>query len=363
MPIPDQRDLEQTRAILRAWIQPKLEENTQAQVSDVEISDFSAPSGSGYSNETLLADVTWREGGQARTDSLVVRIEPKGYKVFLEADFELQHRMLSLLDTETDVRVPPTLWFETDPTILGARFFVMRRIRGAAPADVPPYLTAGFLFDATPEQRHRLWQNAMDAMIAVHSVPLEKVKFLDKPELGETGFDQIFEYWKRSYEWAARGKAQPVADYAWEWMNANMPTERPTALSWGDARLGNMMFDDFEVTGVLDWEMLSLGGPVMDLGWWLFLEDFQAFGLQPLEGMGTREETIAYWEAGTGKVVNDLHWYEVFAGFRFACVMMRIIQMYADWGVMPEADPVDRELDNPVTRVLAQKLGIHPFED
>ncbi len=361
MPIPDQRDLEQTRATLRAWIQPKLQEMTDAVVTDVEISDFNAPQGSGYSNETLLADFTWHEDGEGKSDSLVIRIEPKGYKVFMEADFELQHRMLSLLDTQTDVPVPPTLWLENDPSLLGARFFVMRRIKGAAPADVPPYLTAGFLFDASPERRRTLWQNAMDAMIKVHSVPLEKVRFLDKPELGETGFDQTFEYWKRSYEWAARGHVQPVADHAWEWMNANMPTDRPTSLSWGDARLGNMMFDldTFEVTGVLDWEMLSLGGPSMDLGWWLFLEDFQAYNLEPLEGMGTREETIAYWEAGTGKTVNDLHWYEVFAGFRFACVMMRIIQMFGEPGDSPTA----YEHDNPVTRVLARKLGIHPFDD
>ncbi|MCU1394994.1 MAG: aminoglycoside phosphotransferase [Ilumatobacteraceae bacterium] len=360
MAIPDQRDLVQTRATLRTWLQPKLQEATDADVTDVEISDFNAPQGSGYSNETLLADVTWKEGGEPRTDSLVIRIEPKGYKVFLEADFELQHRMLSLLDRDTDVTVPPTLWLESDESLLGARFFVMRRITGAAPADVPPYLTAGFLFDATPEKRRTLWTNAMDAMIKVHSVPVEKVKFLDKPELGETGFDQIFEYWRKSYEWSARGEAQPVADYAWKWMNDNMPTHRPTALSWGDARLGNMMFDTdtFEVTGVLDWEMLSLGGPSMDLGWWLFLEDFQAYGLAPLEGMGTREETVAYWEAGTGQTVHDLHWYEVFAGFRFACVMMRIIQMYGEPG--DKASPY--ELDNPVTRVLAQKLGIHPFE-
>lgn len=360
MPIPVQRDLDRTRQAFTAWIRQQLAESTAGPVSDVVVSEFSAPSGSGYSNETLLADVTWNEDGTPKSDSLVVRIEPSGYKVFMEADFELQHRMLSTLDTHTDVRVPPTLWFESDPTILGARFFVMRRVPGSAPADVPSYNVAGFLFDATVADRRRAWRNAMDAIISVHKVPLETVHFLDKPELGETGFDQIFEYWKRSYEWAARGKAQPVTDHAWAWMNANMPTIRPTALSWGDARLGNLMFHDLEITAVLDWEMLSLGGPVMDLGWWLFLEDFQSFEVPRLEGFGTREETVALWEAETGQVAHDLEWYEIFAGFRFAVVMMRITQMYVDWGVMPDNE-VDRELDNPVTRLLARKLGIDPF--
>jgi aminoglycoside phosphotransferase (APT) family kinase protein len=249
------------------------------------------------------------------------------------------------------------LWFEEDASILGARFFVMRKVNGAAPADVPNYNEAGFLFEAAPAQRRKLWENAVDALIKVHQVPLETVNFLDKPELGSTGFDQVFEYWRRSYEWAARGKPQPVADIAWEWLNANMPTNRPTALSWGDSRLGNILFDEFEVAAVVDWEMLSLGGHEMDLGWFLFLDDFQQAGRPRLEGMGSKEDTIARWEAGTGEKAEDILWYQIFAGFRFACVMMRIIQMYD----LPEGSTPDPETDNPVTRLLAQLLELDPF--
>jgi aminoglycoside phosphotransferase (APT) family kinase protein len=360
MPIPAQRDLDTTRAALQRWFANRLAEAGDAPVTDVAISEFNAPTGSGYSNETLLADVTWKQREQDRSDSIVVRIEPKGYKVFMEADFALQHRMLTTLDKQSDVRVPPTLWFEEDASILGARFFVMRRVNGAAPPDVPNYNAEGVLFDYTPAERRQLWENAINALIGVHKVPLETVAFLNKPELGETGFDQIFEYWRRSYEWAARGKAQPVAQAAWEWMNANMPTNRPTALSWGDARLGNILFDGLDVGAVVDWEMLSLGGHEMDLGWWLFLDAFQEMGQTHLEGMGTHDETVAMWEAGTGEKAENLHWYEVFAGFRFAIVMMRIMQMYEEWGVLPAEGP-DPELDNPVTRLLAQLLGIDPF--
>ncbi len=158
--------------------------------------------------------------------------------------------------------------------------------------------------------------------------------FLDKPELGPTGFDQIFNYWGKSFEWAARGKPQPVAEAAWEWLNANMPTSRPTALSWGDCRIANVLFaPDGSVRAVVDWEMLSLGGHEMDLGWWLFLDDFHAFETTRLPGLGTRADTVERWEAGTGEKANDLHWYDVFAGFRFAIVMMRLAQMFESWGM------------------------------
>ncbi len=360
MPIPAQRDLEKSRIALQNWIGPKLADVAGSPVSDVAISEFSAPSGSGYSNETLLADVTWKSNGQDMSDSVVVRIEPSGYRVFMEADFALQHRILTTLDKHSDVPVPPTLWFEEDTSVLGSRFFLMRKVTGSAPADVPSYNEAGSLFDATPAERRQQWENAINAMIGVHKVPLELVAFLDKPELGATGFDQTFEYWRRSYEWAARGKAQPVAQAAWEWMNENMPTMRPTALSWGDARLGNIMFDGRNVSAVVDWEMLSLGGHEMDLGWWLFLDAFQLMDRSHLDGMGTHDETVAMWEAGTGEKAESLLWYEIFAGFRFAIVMMRIIQMYDDWGVIP-AGGIDAELDNPVTRLLARLLEIDPF--
>ena len=109
MPIPAQRDLETTRTALRDWIAPKLAERSDAAVTDVEISQLDAPGGSGFSNETFLADVTWNAGGTPMSDSVVVRIEPSGYRVFMEADFALQYRMLDTLDKQTDVTVPHML--------------------------------------------------------------------------------------------------------------------------------------------------------------------------------------------------------------------------------------------------------------
>jgi len=353
MPIPAQRDLEQSRLALRDWLATQLPD-----ARDVEVSDLTVPSGSGFSNETLLAEASWRDAaGVEQTDSLVVRVKPTGFQVFLDADFALQYRILSVLDRESDVPVPPMLWFEDDPAVLGAPFFVMRRVAGAAPSDQPPYNEGGWLFEATTAEREVLWRNAIDALITVHRVPTEQVAFLAKPELGDTGFDQLFAYWKQSFEWAAQGRPQPAAQAAWEWMAANLPANRPTALSWGDSRVGNILFDRGQVSAVVDWEMLSLGGHMVDVGWWLFLDDYHAMDAPRLPGLGSREETIALWEAGTGEQVEDLPWYEVFAGFRFAVVMMRLMQMLAAWGVVVPSDEYN-EANNPVTRLLAHKLEL-----
>jgi aminoglycoside phosphotransferase (APT) family kinase protein len=350
MPIPAQRDLDESRSALQTWLAAKIPEATE-----VTVSALSVPEGSGFSNETLLADITWRTPHQEKSDSLVIRVKPTGYQIFLEADFELQYRLLAVLDADTDVPVPPTLWFETDESVLGAPFFVMRRVPGRAAADRPPYNESGWLFDATPEERRRLWERAVDALIAVHRVPTETVAFLAKPELGDTGFDQTLTYWQRSFEWAKRGLPNPVGDAALEWLLANLPATRPTALSWGDARVGNILFHEGAVTAVLDWEMLSLGGHEMDLGWWLFLDDYHTIDVPRLPGLGDREETIARWEAGTGETAGDLLWYEIFAGFRFVIVMMRLSQMFESWGVKVST-PDDSETNNQVTRLLAAKI-------
>jgi aminoglycoside phosphotransferase (APT) family kinase protein len=355
VPIPKQRDPELTTKAIAGWL-----ERTIDGAHDVSVSNISAPPGSGFSNETILADASWTgPSGRRESEELVVRVEPTTYRVFYESNFEQQQRILEVLARETDVPVPAVLWTEDDDTVLGAPFFVMRKLPGVAAPDQPLYNEAGWLADAPPELRRTVWRNGVDALIKVHAVPTEVVDFLVRPELGPTGLDQTFASWCRAFEWAARGEEYPIAAAAREWLERNLPAVRPTALSWGDARIGNILFHEGRVQAVVDWEMLSLGGHEMDLGWWLFLDDFHSFGVPRLEGLGTRAETIELWEERTGERASDLEWYEVFAGFRFAVVMMRIGQMYESFGVSRE-DRGDVERNNPVVHLLARKLDIAP---
>ena len=147
MGIPEQRDLAEARQTFGKWLAMRLPGAT-----DVEVGELSSPSTSGFSNETLLLDASWTEGGARRSEGLVVRVKPTRHTVFMESEFEAQFKVMSALRQHTDVPLPPMRWFEEDDTWLGAPFYVMGRIDGTAPADSPPYTMEGFLFDGTPEQ-------------------------------------------------------------------------------------------------------------------------------------------------------------------------------------------------------------------
>jgi len=355
MAILAQRDLEAARKVINEWLAAQRPDD-----GSLSLSELTAPGGTGFSNETLLVDATWTKGNASRTESLVVRVKPTEYRVFLEDEFETQYRVIKALGESGQVKVAPILAYEADPALLGAPFFVMPRIEGEAPADAPPYNQEGFLVDMAPAKREQLWLSAVEALSSVHRVDYRTLglDFLNKPERGETGLDQQLRYYEEAFEWAAEGRPQSVAEAAWEWLNAHPLDDRPTELSWGDSRIGNMLFHEAEVKAVLDWEMVSLGGREMDLGWWLFLDRFHTdgYGLKRLPGFGTREDTVAEWESRTGLRADHLEFYEIFAGFRFAVVMIRLARMALEWG-MPAGD---METNNPVTHVLARLLDIEP---
>jgi len=355
VPVPTGYDLQTAKDALGSWLKGKLHGSR-----DLTMSEITKPMSSGFSNETLILDLGWTDAsGAKQRDALVVRLAPTSYQVFLDSDFELQYRLLEVLDRHTEVPVPPMLWFEPDEAVLGAPFFVMRKVRGLAAPDHPSYNVSGWLADASPAQRHQAWQNAVCALAQVHRVPTELVQFLGKPDLGDTGLDQVLESVRRAFVWAAQGGSYRVGESALAWLESNMPAHRPTGLSWGDARIGNILFSDGNVSAIVDWEMASLGGHEMDLGWWLFLDEFHSLLVPRLEGLGSRAETIALWEAGTNERAQHLEWYEILAGVRLAIVMMRIAQLSYTHGV-DRSQVEDSAQNNPVVHLLAQKLDIAP---
>ena len=152
MPTAWQRDLVAARAALEGWLRGKLQH-----AQGLEVSELTAPQASGFSNETLLFDLGYFEGGQRRSESLVVRIEPTGFQVFPEYDMRAQFECMRLL-ARVGVPVPAMRWLEAeDRSVLGAAFYVMARVAGRAAADRPLYTMEGWLKEATPaEQAHGL---------------------------------------------------------------------------------------------------------------------------------------------------------------------------------------------------------------
>lgn len=353
MALPPQRDLAEARQRIQSWLRLR-----RPEAEDLEISDIASPGMTGFSNETLIFEASWRQGGRSRSEGLVIRVQPTGFRIFLENDFEDQYRLLSDLGRR-GAPVPTVYEYEPDTAVLGARFFVMRRAPGQAPGDTPPYNAEGFIYDMEPAGRRELWLSAMEAFTRIHQESvIGGFEYLARPARGGSGLDQILQYWRESFTWAAEGRPQPVAEAAWEWLEAHLPASRPTGLSWGDARLANMLFDGTSCSAVLDWEMASLGGPEMDLGWWLFLDRWsaEAWGIERLDGLGTRQETIDFWSERTGLVPQDLEFYELFAGVRFAVIMIRMARMLEEWDFLSAAP--DMETNNGATQVLARMLDL-----
>ncbi|MFQ5514815.1 MAG: phosphotransferase family protein [Myxococcota bacterium] len=308
----------------RGWLSQRIA------VSDLELSELEAPSHGGLSHETRLFRARWDDGLERRVRDLVLRLAPAGLPLFPRYDLEAQFRLQQILGERTELPVPRVLWLETDPTVLGRAFYVMERVPGRVASDVPPYLLGGWLHDATPAQQRRAQESLVDALARLHRLDWRKLglDYLDRPECGPLGLDQEFGYWRRYLDWAGAKHPLPVLEAAFAWCLEHRPASTGSVgLSWGDARIGNVIYgDDFRPAALLDWEMACLGPPELDLGWMIFLHETALIWLEDLPGFHGREAILERYQQALGREVRDLLFYEVWAGLRAAAIRARIVQ-------------------------------------
>jgi aminoglycoside phosphotransferase (APT) family kinase protein len=351
-----QLDLDGIAKRLTPWLAAKM-----PAARDLRMTNMVRPS-LGVSNDTAVFDIEWNEAGASHRQRLVARMMPTERLIFPDYDLARQYRAMAAL-ANTEIPVPRMRWFEPDTNVLGQVFFIMDASEGEAPSDVPPYhAPMGMVFEATPEQRAKLWWNGIETMARIHALDWTKldVGFLGKPANPAAAMDAQLDYWDDYFQWARTDEPQPVLDAGIRYLRDERPTPARTALCWGDSRLGNMLFVDFECTAVLDWEMAFLGDPEADLAWFMFLDwnHSDGYGLQRLEGFPTRAETIARYEKITGAAVRNFDYYEAFAAFRFGAIMARVATTMREAGLpMPTEDFAS---NNPCTRRLAELLGMPP---
>jgi aminoglycoside phosphotransferase (APT) family kinase protein len=324
---PHTRDLDELAARLAGWLATRL-----PGARDIRVDNLAYPRGAGQSHETVLFDAHWTDAGAPQSQGCVVRIKPKGFTVFPDNLFDEQYEVMRVLHQDSDVRVARPLWIEQDPAILGNAFFVMEKKIGRVPVSVPPYSRTGWLSEATPDQRRHLWEGAVRQLAAIQLVPLGKVQFLAGPDHAREGLAQEWDKYVRFVAWLEETEPQPLLRKALARLEGLWPANQPEGMVWGDARIGNMMFDDnFDVVAVMDWEQPSLGGALHDLAWFTTLaETMHGASSQigaPLAGMGTREETIALWQDICGKPVDDFAWYEDFTQLKMTCTGVRLGQL------------------------------------
>ena len=337
---PEVRELDPLAVQLVAWMGGRLPD-----AQDIRVTNLTYPSGAGQSHETILYDASWTEGGRRVEQGCVVRIKPTWHTVYPDDLFDEQRRVMELMHASGQVRVAKIFWSEEDTSILGAPFFVMEKMRGRVAVSVPPYRGSGWVAEATPAQRATMWENGIRQLAAIQTVPLDGFGFLEGPAHARSGLAQEWDKFVRFADWVSRDKPSPVLQQALQRLRDRWPKNQPPGLVWGDARIGNMMFDDnFEVVAVMDWEQPSLGGALHDLAWWITLGETMhgATADKPhLEGAWTREDTIALWREITGVPTDDIEWYEDFTRLKIACLGIRTASLKG-WPGPTEADMAKR---------------------
>src|SRR6478672_856653 len=342
------RGADELRVQLERWLAARTGD------SSASISSLERPSANGMSSETVLFDARWQEAGAAHSGEFAARLRPAAdaYPIFQEYDLTRQAQVMRFVGERTEVPVPEVVFDEPSDVHLGTPFFVMRRINGLVPPDVMPYPMGSWVTEATEEQRQKMERSAVEVLAGVHGATddPDEWKFLEFTQPGDTALRRHVAHEREYYEWARDGLRFPLLERSFEWLDDNWPVAADAAapvLSWGDSRIGNMMFRDFEPVAVLDWEMAGVAPRELDVGWMIFLHRFFQdlcfdMGLPGLPEMFKPENVAAHYAAVSGHEPLDLSWFIVYAALRHGIVMTRATRRGVHFGdqEMPD-DPDD----------------------
>jgi aminoglycoside phosphotransferase (APT) family kinase protein len=292
----------------------------------IEISQFPA----GSSNLTYLIKIGDQE--------YVLRRPPFGNQVKTAHDMNREFQVLSKL-SKVYAPAPKPLLFCDDESVIGSEFYLMERkqgliIRGKAPRE---------LVDS-PEFQKRVCESFIDNLAELHALDYGAAG------LGELGRPEGYnrrqvEGWSKRYSGAKTDK-WPELESAIEWLNQNIPAESPknnAALIHNDYKFDNVMLapgDLTKITAVLDWEMVTIGDPLMDLGttlgYWMSgdvppqMKEMREMPFNPrvlMENISRRELAERYAER-SGRDISNLLFYYVFGTFKIAVIAQQIYARY-----------------------------------
>jgi aminoglycoside phosphotransferase (APT) family kinase protein len=331
----------------------------QPGASGLTVQAQEAPAG-GYSNLTWLVSVNGQAG--AATGPCVVRLQTQGDGVFPDNQIARQFDTLQRL-ANSGLPVPALLGFEPDAEVLGAPFYVMSRVEGRVPNENPLYHVEGWLHDLSPAEQCRHWLAGVDLLARISRVDWLTLGLSNLgPEESHAALDHQLDAGLHHVLWAeSLGRPYPQLHAAHRWLVAHRPDEEPVALQWGDAKLGNCVFEGGRVVGALDWETAALGSPVADLAWWLIHDEALSagYGVLRLAGLPRRAESVTHWEQASGHSAATLPYHEVMAAWRFATIMARIGSIFMQRGWVPRESAMD--LNNGAAAVLGRLAAVHGF--
>jgi aminoglycoside phosphotransferase (APT) family kinase protein len=303
----------------------------------------------GHSNLTYLV----RHGDR----EFVLRRPPFGSKVKSAHDMGREYTVLSKLAPVYD-RAPQPYAYEPTGEVLGAPFYLMQRVHGVIlrrdmPADV----------SGDPVRVRQICEHLIDALVDLHAVDYAAAGLSDfgKPagyvERQVTG-------WSKRYVDSQTDEIASINEVS-AWLTAHMPADGPPALIHNDFKFDNVIFDHSldRIIAVLDWEMSTVGDPLMDLGtslgYWAQAGDAQnwyqpPFGSSSTPGMLTRQQFADRYFERSGRPVTNLVFYYSFGLFKTAVVLQ---QIYYRWRKGMTTDPRFEHLIMGV-RILSEQARV-----
>ncbi len=264
--------------------------------------------------------------------SLILRRGPDGTKAKGAHDMQREH------DLQRDLKrvfaaVPQVYGYCEDETVIGSDFYVMEKLDGIIPRkNLPKSL------QLSRDEVRNLCTNAIDTLIDLHHVDYQSAG-LGHIGIGAGYTQRQIDGWINRYNRAKTWNI-PRAKKVTQWLQASIPATENLCITHNDFRFDNLVLDVQQPTriiSVLDWELATIGDPLMDLGntlaYWVQADDdklMQSTRKQPthLDGMMTRSEVVDYYCEKTGLNASDFAFYEVYGLFRLAAIAQQIYYRY-----------------------------------
>lgn len=286
---------------------------------DISIQQFP----SGYSNLTYLI--------QSEKEEYILRRPPFGANIKSAHDMEREYNVLSLLRKAGFTKAPEPVLLCSDENVIGAKFYLMKRLNGVILRNrVPKGMTI------EPATFHQLSKAAVDQLVQLHQLDI-KSSGLDQLGKPEGYVQRQVEGWTKRYFNAQTDDIAAMNEAA-DWMQKNIPASAKASLIHNDYKYDNLVLnpDDLtEIKAILDWEMATIGDPLMDLGttlaYWAEANDSDAlkpFNLTWMPGNMTRHEMAQYYAEKSQTNIDNIIFYYVFGSFKVGVICQQIYYRY-----------------------------------
>ncbi len=269
---------------------------------------------------------------QWSSQQAILRTSPRGANIKGAHDMGREYKVLNLLDGYFAYS-PKALLYCDDEQIIGRPFYLMQKIDGIIPRKTFP-------MSVNSQQARNMCRDLIDVHIALHEIDLDKTGLI---ELGKAdGYIQRqVAGWNQRYKNARLDDSLP-ADGLMQWLEDNQPQDSQTSLIHNDYKFDNVVLSEespHKIIAVLDWEMTTIGSPLMDLGcslaYWIEKTDpptMQAIRMMPthIDGMMTRQQIVEYYGKKRNMDMTGFNYYYKFGLFRLAVIVQQIYHRYAN---------------------------------